>query len=111
MYVYAYSIFMHDRNTEGSLQVWWVFPLLLFTFEMSHTTGSGDRILPASDQARRVRHFVLADCVGAVSCGKNGMLVFRNAETSPSQLVRTITHFGEQWILAGAMKLGCLFVE
>jgi len=68
-------------------------------------------ILPASDQARRVRHFVLADCVRAVSCGKNGMLVFRNAETSPSQLARTITHFGEQWILAGAMKLDCLFVE
>ena len=42
------------------------------------------------------------------------MLVFRNAEASVSQLVQslqTIKHFGEQWILEGAMKLGCLFVE
>ena len=37
--------------------------------------------------------------------------VFRNAAAPVPQLVQTIRHFGEQWVLAGAKKLGCLFSE
>ncbi|RLN23390.1 hypothetical protein C2845_PM07G26090 [Panicum miliaceum] len=37
--------------------------------------------------------------------------VFHNAAAPVPQLVQTIRHFGEQWVLAGVKKLGCLFSE
>ena len=42
---------------------------------------------------------------------KRNARVFRNAAAPMPQLVQTIRHFGEQWVLVGAKKFGCLYSE
>jgi len=99
-----------------SLQVWWVFlaPLHFQDITPQAMESLQDwwvRLRSFLPPTKRKGFNTLFSLITWELWKERNARVFRNAATPVPQLVQTISHFGEQWVLAGAKKLGCLFSE